>query len=113
MKKFDWKKVGYIFGIVLFFVGTLDPLEGSVLIVFGSVILTFITKRTNDRHKKWFRLNAILIIIGVIFMFYLSSLGGFGGASELSWWWALLILPYPVGWLSQVILLLMRLFEKK
>lgn len=113
MKKYDWKKIAYILGIVLFLVGTLDPMEGSVLIVVGSIILTFITKRNNDNHWKWFRLNAILITFGVIFLFYLSSLGGFGGASTLSWWWGLLILPYPIGWLLQVVLLLLRAFRKK
>ncbi len=113
MKKFDWKKVAYIFGIVLFCVGTIDPLEGSVLIVFGSIILTFISKRNNDRHRKWFMLNAVLITIGVIFLFYLSSLGGFGGTSQLSWWWGLLILPYPIGWILQVVLLLKKAFGKK
>jgi len=113
MKKYDWKKAAYIFGIVLFIVGTLDPLEGSVLIVFGSIIMAFITKRNNDRHRKWFMLNTLLITIGVIFLFYLSSLGGFGGTSELTWWWGLLILPYPIGWLLQVILLLIRAFRKK
>ncbi|MBT8282267.1 MAG: hypothetical protein KJO86_00895 [Muriicola sp.] len=113
MKKLDWKKVSYIIGIVLFIVGTLDPLEGSVLIVLGSVLMTIVANRKNDRHKKWFLLNAILITVGVIFLFYLSSLGGFGGTSNLSWWWGLLILPYPVGWLLQVILLLLRAFGKK
>ncbi len=113
MKKINWKKVTYILGIVLFLVGTIDPLEGSVLIVFGSILLTVVTKRNNDRHMKWFRLNAVLITSGVIFLFYLSTLGGFGGTSTLSWWWGLLILPYPVGWLSQVVLLLMRAFRRK
>jgi hypothetical protein len=113
MKKFNWKKAAYILGIVLFCLGTIDPLEGSILIVIGSAILTFITKRNNDRHHKWFMLNAVLITIGVCFLFYLSSLGGFGGTSNLSWWWGLLILPYPIGWLLQVILLLMRATGKK
>jgi len=113
MKNIDWKIVAYILGIVLFIVGTIDPLEGSVLIVFGSIILTFITKRNNDRYMKWFRINAILITVGVIFLYYFSSLGGFGGTSKLSWWWGLLILPYPIGWLSQVVLLLARAFVKK
>jgi ABC-type multidrug transport system permease subunit len=58
-------------------------------------------------------LNALLITVGVIFLFYLSSLGGFGGTSTLSWWWGLLILPYPIGWLLQVVLLLIRAFRKK
>jgi ABC-type multidrug transport system permease subunit len=54
-----------------------------------------------------------MITVGVIFLFYLSSLGGFGGNSSLSWWWGLLILPYPIGWLMDVIMLIIRAYRKK
>jgi hypothetical protein len=47
-----------------------------------------------------------MIAVGVFFLFYLSSLGGFGGTSKLSIWWGLLIVPYPIGWLLSISLLI-------
>jgi hypothetical protein len=41
-------------------------------------------------------------------MFYLSSLGGIGGKSNLSWWYGSLVIPYPIGWLITIILLVFR-----
>jgi hypothetical protein len=29
----------------------------------------------------------------------MSALGGIGGDTGRSYWWALLFLPYPVGWI--------------
>jgi hypothetical protein len=49
-----------------------------------------------------------MIVIGVTFLFYFSSLGGFGGTSTLSWWWGLLILPFPIGWLTIITVLIRR-----
>ena len=56
---------------------------------------------------------AILILIGVIALWVLSSLGGFGGESDLAWGWGLLILPYPIGWLILLVLFYLRLFVRK
>jgi hypothetical protein len=53
-----------------------------------------------------------MIIVGVSFLFFLSSLGGFGGSSRLSWWWGFLIVPYPLGWLLAVIILILRTIKK-
>ena len=55
----------------------------------------------------------LIYIIGVFFMFYFSSLGGFGANAPLSWWWATLILPYPIGWLLAVIVIITRALKKK
>ncbi len=111
-KKFNWFKFFYAMGVILFLIGTLDPLEGSVLIALGSMVLVAASRYKKDRHYKAFRIHAMLIIIGVFFLFYFSSLGGFGGTSSLSWWWGILIIPYPLGWLMNVILLLKRAFYK-
>ena len=40
----------------------------------------------------------ILIALGVGALWGLSELGGFGGTSGRSNWWALLLLPYLIGW---------------
>ena len=110
-KKNKWTHVIYIFGIIALIIGALDPLEGSVVITLGSVLIVLSTYLTNDRHRKLFLTAAIMIVIGVLFLFYLSSLGGFGGKSTLSWWYGILILPYPVGWLMSIGLFIFRAYK--
>ena len=107
-KKINWVRITYLIGVVALIAGALDPLEGSVAIVAGNIALAFSTFLSKDRHFKIFLSTAIMIIAGVSFLFYFSSLGGFGGTSTLSWWWGLLILPYPIGWLINIILLIIR-----
>lgn len=111
-EKANWKRIIYIVGVIALAIGALDPLEGSVVIVFGSSLITISTYLTKDRHWKTFLASLIMIIIGVIFLFYFSSLGGFGGTSTLSWWWATLMLPYPIGWVWSIVLLIKRAVKK-
>lgn len=103
-----WKRIIYIIGVIALIIGVLDPLEGSVVTAAGSSLIALSTYLTKDRHWKIFLASLIMIIIGVFFLFYFSSLGGFGGTSTLSWWWGTLILPYPLGWLMSIILLIVR-----
>jgi hypothetical protein len=107
-----WIRITYIIGVVLLIIGAIDPLEGSVLILAGSILLAISTYLLNDRHRKIFMATMMMIVLGVFFLFYLSSLGGFGGRSTLSWWWGTLILPYPLGWLTSIILLIARAVKK-
>lgn len=108
----DWKKIIYIIGIITLIIGALDPLEGSIVIGSGSALLTFSSYLSHDRHWRIFLSSLILILIGIFFLFYLSSLGGFGGKSTLSWWWGCLILPYPIGWLITIITLVARTIKR-
>jgi hypothetical protein len=112
-QKIQWIKVLFIIGIVAMIIGAIDPLEGSVVILVGSAFITLSTFLNKDRHRKIFFVSFLMIVIGVFFLFYLSSLGGFGGNSSLSWWWGLLILPYPIGWLVSIALLIIKAFKKK
>jgi len=82
-EKINWTRIIYIMGVVALIIGILDPLEGSVLILAGSVLLALSTYLTHDRHWKIFMSSAIMIVFGVVFLFYLSSKGGFGGDSKL------------------------------
>ena len=107
-----WIRITYIIGIIALLAGAIDPLEGSVFIVGGSALIALSTNLTHDRQRKIYLATSVMITIGVCFMFYFSSLGGFGGASTLSWWWCLLILPYPIGWLITVILLIIKAIKK-
>ena len=115
MNKFiknNWKRILHLAAVALFIIGTIDPLEGSVLIMAGSILLAALGFFDNKQNWKFIFSASILIIIGVFFLFYLSSLGGFGGNSTLSWWYGLLILPYPIGWLCFLILLIDKDFKK-
>ncbi|HLN22341.1 MAG TPA: hypothetical protein VK213_14725 [Bacteroidales bacterium] len=110
---FNWIRVSHIFGVVALILGIIDPLEGSVLIALGSILLVFSSYLGNDPRWKIFILASALILTGVSFLFYLSSRGGIGGNSELSWWYGILILPYPLGWLLAITMLIIRTFKKK
>lgn len=103
----------YTVGVVAMIVGAIDPLEGSALILAGNLLLVISLFMTADRHKMHFLISLIMIAIGVFFLFYLSSLGGFGGTSELSWWWGTLILPYPVAWIFAMVMLIVRVRQKR
>ena len=78
-------------------VGALDPMEGSLIILPGSLLValgTFVgqCERRLIAYRVWV---FILIAIGVGALWGLS---GFGGKSGRSMWWGVLILPYLIGW---------------
>lgn len=105
-------KVLFIIGIVAIIIGVIDPLEGSAAILGGSLLIALSSYFLKDRYWKLFFVGFIMIAIGVFFLFYFSSLGGFGGNSKLSWWFISLIIPYPIGWLLTIIILILRLKKK-
>ena len=111
-KKINWPRVIYIIGIIALIIGAIDPLEGSILILIGSVLVALSTYLMHDQYRKIFLASLIMIILGVGYMFYTSSLGGFGGPDNLSFWWALLILPYPLGWLMTIVTLIVKYVKK-
>jgi hypothetical protein len=106
-------RIIYIIGVIALIIGILDFMEGSVVILAGSALVTLSMYLSHDKHRKMFLLSTILVAIGVFFLFYLSSLGGFGGNSRLSWWYGILILPYPIGWISGIVLIIRNLVTRK
>ena len=95
-----WSRLVSLLGGVTLVVGSFDPMEGSVLILPGSGLLalgSYLGRR--DRrivaYRTW---SFILVALGVGALFLFSAIGGVGGNSGHSAWWALLILPYLVGW---------------
>ena len=85
-------------GIALILLGSLDPMEGSILINLGSILLAISGLILGRRWKWWCLIASISITIGVISLWSVSSLGGFDPQTE--WWWLLAIVPYPVAWLG-------------
>lgn len=87
-------------GFIAMLLGALDPMEGSVLMVAGSglVLLDRFVERATPSVRAY-RLWAFgLSVFGVSALFVLSAFGGVGGESDISGWWAVLALPYLVGW---------------
>ncbi len=108
-KEAKWVNILYTIGVVAIILGAIDPLEGSVIILAGISLIAFASHKRMSSYKERFFLSFILILFGVASLWYLSSIGGFGATSELSWGWALLIIPYPVGWLLAII----SIFQKR
>jgi len=108
----SWTNIAFIAGVVAIIAGAIDPLEGSVLIGAGSATLAISSHFAADRHRRFFLYSSLMILIGIGFLFYFSSLGGFGGPGNISWWWGVFILPYPLGWLAVVAVLIYRAARK-
>jgi hypothetical protein len=95
-------------------VGALDPLEGSVLILAGSGLVALGSwlggqARSIVVYRMWL---FGMIAFGVIALFVLSAMGGFGGKTGRSMWWALVLLPYPIGWLLGIANLITRAIDR-
>jgi len=95
-----WARVVTMVGYIGMLLGALDPLEGSVLILPGSglVALGAYLGRTEGRVIGYRVMVFVLIVVGVGGLWWLSSVGGFGGRGGRSAWWGCLVLPYLIGW---------------
>jgi hypothetical protein len=100
-----------IVGLLAMLVGAIDPLEGSFIILPGSGIAALGAFLGKSRYRIFLYWAFVLIAAGVGVMVVLSMLGGIGGRSGRSMWWALFILPYPVGWVMGLVGIILRLFE--
>ena len=99
-----FSRISFFIGNIAMLVGAIDPLEGSIVILLGGGLILLGTYL--DNGKRRFLISRIwvfiLLIAGIGALWGLSVLGGFGGTSELSNWWGLLILPYPIGWFMSI-----------
>jgi hypothetical protein len=91
-----------IVGLVLMVIGVVDPMEGSVVILGGSILVAVGAFFSRTRYRLPIT-ALVLIAVGVGAMFGMSALGGVGGNSGRSIWWLLLCLPYPIGWILGLI----------
>ena len=87
-----------IVGLVLMVIGVADPMEGSVVILGGSILVAVGAFLSRTRYRVPIT-ALVLIAVGVGAMFGLSALGGVGGNTGRSIWWLLLCVPYPIGWI--------------
>lgn len=100
-----------ILAVALLLLGALDPMEGSVLIAVGSLMLALQVRMSGDARRTLYFTTALMILVGVFFLFFFSSRGGLV-KGQLSVWW-ILMLPYPVGWMITVSSLLDTSIRKR
>jgi len=108
-----WSRILVVVGGIAMVAGTLDPLEGSVVILASSGLValgTYLGDTGRSLLVYWIWV-LLLIAVGVGAMFGLSAIGGFGGSSGRSMWWGVPILPYPVGWIMGIVSLSTRLVK--
>jgi purine-cytosine permease-like protein len=100
-----WSRVLKVVGGIAMMVGTLDPMEGSRLILPGSgmVALGMYLGGRDRRTVLYWTWVFILIAFGVGALFALNAIGGIGGKSGHSMWWGVLMLPHPLGWLMALL----------
>jgi hypothetical protein len=100
-------------GLVLMVVGIIDPLEGSGLILAGVIIAAAGAMIGGSAHRRLLNRAAVMVVVGVGLMFGISAMGGLGGDTGRSLWWALALLPYPAGWVLGIVGSVKRLRELK
>jgi len=98
-----WPRVLAIIGLVAILVGAIDPLEGSLVILPGTALLAFAAWLVHSRHRRLLYWAFAAVALGVGVMFAISAMGGIGGNTGRSMWWALLMLPYPIGWILALV----------
>ena len=95
-----WSRILFTVGGIAMLVGAIDPIEGSLLILPGSGLVALGTF-LEQGERRWitYRVGVfVLIAIGVGALWGLTMAGGIGGFYGVSPWWAVLMLPYPIGW---------------
>jgi hypothetical protein len=92
-----------IAGLVAMVIGALDPLEGSLVILPGTIAAALGARLAGSRDPTFLYWGAVLVTVGVGTMWGMSAIGGLGESTGRSLWWALLLLPYPVGWVLGLI----------
>lgn len=95
-----WSRILFTVGGIAMLVGAIDPIEGSLFILPGSGLMALGAFLGRDerrliRYRAWVFVS---IAIGMGAAWGLTMAGGIGGSHGVSPWWAVLILPYPIGW---------------
>jgi hypothetical protein len=98
-----WSRVLVAVGLVAVAIGTIDPLEGSIVLLLGIAVLALGAWLSVSRHRRLLYWSLALTAIGVGGLWGLSAVGGLGGRTGRSYWWAILLLPYPIGWITGLV----------
>jgi len=111
-----WARILSVVGMAATVIGCVDPLEGSLLILPGTLLVAVSALLVRSPHRKIAWWAFVLTAVGVGILFGLSALGGVGGETGRSVAWLLVVLPYPVGVIMALITgvrLLRELFARR
>lgn len=106
-----WYRPLVIAGLTGMIIGAVDPLEGSIVIAIGSVVVGVGTPRRDSAVAGRVWLASVMIVAGVAAIWIMSAFGGVGGRTGRSMWWLMVAAPYPVGWILGLIAAVQRLRE--
>jgi len=106
-----WSRALAVVGLVALLIGAIDPLEGSLVILPGAALMALAAWLGRSRHRTLLYWAFAAVAVGVGVMWGMSSIGGLGGSTGRSMWWALLLLPYPLGWVLALVGAIRRLRE--
>ncbi len=103
MRVHHWARtLGWI-GVAGLLLGALDPMEGAFIVPPFAGALTLGAFLSHSRHRVGLYWGFAAMAVGVAVLFTLSFMGGIGGNSGRSPWWGLLLVPYPLGWITLLI----------
>lgn len=94
-----WSRALLWIGAAALVVGALDPLEGSVVIAVAAGVVMVAAHLGHLHARRWVDWGGALAMLGVAVLWAMSAAGGIGPSTGRSYWWLLLLAPYPVGWL--------------
>lgn len=100
-------------GLVGMVVGAIVPLEGSPVVALASGVVALGANFGGSRHRLLASLAFVLVVVGVGVMWILTAIGGVGGDTGHSAWWAALVAPYVVGWVMGLVAAIRTLIERR
>ena len=106
-------QIGFYAGLLLVFLGVLEPLRGSLSVLFGSALIAGVTFKYRDPQYEYYLVAAALVFIGVLTLLIRYYFTGIDVETALLSSWGILILAYPIGWFFILVLLFVRLFWMK
>jgi hypothetical protein len=101
-----------IVGLLGMLIGAIDPLEGSVVILTAVTVAALGSFMGKGRHRSLMLWSLAFVAVGVAALFVLSWFGGVGGPRGHSWWWAVVLVPYPIGWIMGLVGAILTLVEQ-
>ncbi len=106
-------QIGFYAGILLVFLGVLEPLRGSLSVLFGSALIAAVTFKYRDPQFAYYLSAAALVFVGVLALLLRYYFSEIDVETALLSSWGILILAYPIGWFFILVLLFVRLFWMK
>ena len=94
--RWHWLVIAGLIGMVA---GAVDPLEGSLVIMVGSGLVALGVHLGRSQRRGLALVAFVAVAVGIGAMWALTAIGGVGGSTGRSAWWATLIAPLVVGWI--------------